>query len=179
MASDIFLEFAGDVIGVSGETKVIGESTDSKHQNMVPVSAFAFSVENKQSIGSATGGAGAGKAVLNSLTITKAVDVASPALFATLGTGGHFPQLNLYIRKAGAQGADYLLYRFKLAFVTKIEWSESSGDDQPLEQVEFAYGALQVQYAQQSASGQAGTPKQQSWSQVTNKAEFVVPGVPN
>ena len=58
----IFLEFAGDVIGVSGETKVIGENTDSKHQNMVPVSAFAFSVENKQSIGSATGGAGAGKA---------------------------------------------------------------------------------------------------------------------
>jgi type VI secretion system secreted protein Hcp len=179
MASDIFLEFAGNVLGVNGESKVVGESTDARHQNMVAVNAFAFSVENKQTVGSATSGAGAGKAVFNSLTISKPVDAASPALFATLGSGGHFPQLNLYIRKAGAASGDYLVYRFKLALVTKITWTDSSGDDQPEEEVEFQYGALQVQYAQQSPNGQLAAPKQQAWSQVTNKADFVVPGVPN
>jgi type VI secretion system secreted protein Hcp len=179
MATDVFLEFAGDVLGVQGETKVLGESSDKSHPNTVAVSEFTFSVENKQTIGSATAGAGAGKAVFNSLIISKPVDAASPALFATLGSGGHFPQLNLFVRKAGAAAADYLVYRFKLVFVTKIEWSDSTGDDVPTEQVEFTYGALQVQYAQQNPTGQLAAPKQQAWSQVTNQPNFTVPGVPN
>jgi type VI secretion system secreted protein Hcp len=181
MASDIFLEFVGNVLGVSGESKVVGESQDKAHPNTVPVSAFTFGVENKQTIGSATAGAGAGKATLNALTISKPVDLSSPVLFATSATGGHFQQVNLYVRKAGGAGAagDYLVYRFRLVFVTKMTWSDSSGDDAPQEEVEFAYGAVQVQYAQQTPTGQLGTPKQQAWSQVTNKNDFVVPGIPN
>ena len=117
---------------------------------------------------------------MNSLTITKAVDVASPALFATLGTGAAISRNSTctFAKQVPRVLITCCIVSSSRSW-TKIEWSESSGDDQPLEQVEFAYGALQVQYAQQSASGQAGTPKQQSWSQVTNKAEFVVPGVPN
>lgn len=181
MATDMFLEFAGNVLGVSSETKVVGESQDKAHPNTVPVSAFTFGVENKQTIGSATGGAGAGKATFNTLTIAKSVDLSSPSLYATSASGGHFPQVNLYVRKAGGAGAggDYLVYRFKLVFVSKITWSNSSGDDAPQEEVDFEYGALQVQYSLQNPNGQLATPKQQSWSQVTNRNEFVVPGIPN
>jgi type VI secretion system secreted protein Hcp len=179
MATDIFLEFVGNVLGVSGESKVVGESQDKAHPNTVPVSAYTFGVENKQTIGSTSGGAGSGKATLNTLTISKSVDLSSPSLYATSASGGHFQQVNLYVRKAGGGAGDYLIYRFKLVFVSKITWSDSSGDDAPQEEVDFEYGALQVQYAQQNPSGQLGTPKQQSWSQVTNKGEFVVPGIPN
>ena len=48
---------------------------------------FSFGVENQTTIGSATGGAGAGKIKLNELTIKKTTDTASPSSSSANGGG--------------------------------------------------------------------------------------------
>jgi type VI secretion system secreted protein Hcp len=136
---------------------------------VVAVQGFSLGEENQTTIGSATSGAGAGKAILNELIIEKSVDKLSRSLFALSVTGAHLTRAQLYIRKAGATGGrPYLVYGFDMVFVSKIEWSASSGDDQPLERVTFVYGALALGYYAQKADGTFDTPVRTSWSQVTN-----------
>jgi len=48
-----------------------GSSTDEKHKDEHEISDFSFGVENPTTIGSATGGAGAGKIKFNEFTIKK------------------------------------------------------------------------------------------------------------
>src|SRR4029077_13323573 len=61
-----------------------GDSTDTVFPGKNGWSAlkdFSFGVENPTTIGSATGGAGAGKIKFNEFTIKKTTDAASPAFF--------------------------------------------------------------------------------------------------
>jgi len=176
MPFNVFLEFVSPS-SVPAAAQVVGESQDKIHPNTVEVTSFTLGVENTSTIGSATGGAGAGKAMFSSLEITKQIDKASPGLFALAASGGHFDQANLYVRKVGGT-TDYLVYRLKLVAVSDVEWSGASGDDSPLETVKFQYGALQVQYASQNANGTLATPQTANWSQVLNQSQFSVPGVP-
>jgi type VI secretion system secreted protein Hcp len=156
---------------------VVGESQDKAHPNTIEVLSFSLGIENQATVGSATGGAGAGKADFTTLEIVKLIDAASPVLFSVAAAGAHFNQANLYVRKAGDQTNDYLVYRLRMVFPTRVDWSGSAGDASPTETVKFAYGALQVQYTQQAPAGAAqGKVNTTSWSQVTNKPEFVVPG---
>jgi type VI secretion system Hcp family effector len=178
MAFDAFLDFPKPGLGSpNGLIKVVGESQDPVHKTTVKLSSFAFDLENTTTIGSATGGAGAGKTKLNPLKVTKTVDAASPSLFTALGTGAHFPEAVMYIRKSGGStsGADYLIYRFSMVFITHVEWSASTGDDAPEETVEMVYGAMQVSYAQQLSTGQLAKPTLAAWSQLTNSTDYVVP----
>jgi type VI secretion system secreted protein Hcp len=137
----------------------------------VQVDDFSFSAENPTTVGSATGGAGAGKAKFNELTVKKSVDELSPSLFVISASGGHLSSVQLVVRRAagGPQGAGrpYLAYEFQMVFITKVEWS--GGGDDPVEQVTFAYGALVVGYHPQKPDGSLGQLAKQGWSEVLNK----------
>jgi len=136
---------------------------------VVGIRQFSVGAENPTSVGSATTGAGTGKAELNELIIEKSVDTMSRALFAMNATGAHLAKMQLYIRKTGvAGGKPYLVYGFNMVFLSKIDWSASSGDDQPIERLTFAYGALAIGYYPQKPDGTLGTAVKTSWSQVTN-----------
>src|SRR4051794_39194383 len=100
MACDNFLFFNGPAKSVTGDLKVIGETQDVDHKNSLEIKEFSFGVENPTTIGSMSGGAGAGKAKFNEFNVKKAVDAASPLLFAACGQGCHFPEVTLSIRKA-------------------------------------------------------------------------------
>ena len=108
------------------------------------IKEFSFGVENTTTIGSMSGGAGAGKAKFNEFNVKKAVDLASPVLFKACGLGCHFPIVNLIVRKAGGTKVPYLIFQFKMVFVTKVEWSGGAGEDAPDEDVTFVYGAMQI-----------------------------------
>ena len=74
-ADDVFLR----VDGIQGDAAV---------QNVpgyISVGSFNWGAENKMTIGSATGGAGAGKAAFKELTIEKAVDATSPRVLPAPG----------------------------------------------------------------------------------------------
>ena len=168
MATDNFLSFPQPAKTPNGPLQPIGESQDSAHQGAIEIVAFAFGIENATTIGSASSGAGAGRAKFDELAITKSVDTASTALFAAAGMGVHFPQMLLNIRRSGGAQADYLIYDFREVFVTKIEWTGGGGGDAPEEMVTLVYGALEISYAPQTQSGTLGNPKKADWSQVTN-----------
>jgi len=110
---------------------------------------FSFSVENPTTIGSATGGAGAGKIKFNDFTIKRTVDSASPLFFQKCATGEHYPKVTLTMRKAGGDpssaGTPFLTYTFGTVFTTKIDWS-GPGDEGPEESITFVYGDLAVDY---------------------------------
>jgi type VI secretion system secreted protein Hcp len=177
---NLFLEFSGAAKTVTGPISVVGESLDRAHPQTIELSGVELEIENPTTIGSASGGAGVGKAKFNPMTVTKAVDGASAALFQAMAMGAHFPTVKLYVRKAGSPtGAptDYLVYQFNMVFITKMDVSAGSGDDAPRETIEMVYGAMQVTYTPQSPTGQLGKPSTAMWSQVTNTATLDIPGM--
>ncbi len=161
-------------VAMGGQLVVKGETQDTDHKNALEIKEFSFGVENATTIGSMSGGAGAGKAKFNEFSVKKAVDLASPILFKACGLGCHFPWLTLIIRKAGGTKLDYLVYSFAMVFVTKVEWSGGAGEDAPDEDVTFVYGALQILYIQQDSTGQPMTTSIMQWSQVTNQPDMTV-----
>jgi type VI protein secretion system component Hcp len=143
------------------------------NQPVVEIRSFSLEVENPTTIGSATGGAGTGKATLKPFVIEKSVDLLSESLYQMNTTGTQAAKMQVFLRKAGTAttgGKPYLVYGFGMVFVNKIEWSASEGDDQPIERVEFAYGSLSLAYYPQKPDGTfaATTPARITWNQMTN-----------
>jgi type VI secretion system secreted protein Hcp len=171
MAVDAFIWFEspGAGVDVKGETK----DETYKSKNAFEIKDFSFGVENPTTIGSATGGAGAGKIKFNEFTIKKPTDAASPGFFKNCCTGSHYKYVTISMRKSGGSadvsGKEFLQFRFQTVFTTKIDWS-GPGDEGPEESITFVYGSLGIRYTPQDASGKAGTPPpEQGWSQVANK----------
>jgi len=169
VAFDAFLFFS-----VKGDNAVDvkGETQDKTYAGAFEISEFSFGAENTLSIGSATTGAGAGKATFKEFTVKKFVDKSSPYLLMTLGSGGHYKKVQLFLRKsgsaAGTSGKAYLSFAFGLVAVKSIEWSGSSGDDVPTETVIFEYGELAVGYKPQEKGGTLGATVPGLWSKLNN-----------
>jgi type VI secretion system (T6SS) effector Hcp len=92
----------------------------------IDVRSFSLGVENAVTIGTATGGAGTGKAQFNEVTIEKNVDATTPFFFQRLATGANLPAMELVARRTGT-GAPYLRYCFTTVFVSGQK--QASGDD--------------------------------------------------
>jgi len=149
---------------------VAGESTDSKHKGEIEIYSFSLGASNPTTIGSATGGAGAGKVSLSSFNFMKKTDAASPKMFQMCCDGKHFPKASLVLNKAGGdKSLSYLKYDFTEVFVESIQWSGASGgDDTPAESVSLAYGSVNVTYTPQKADGSPGSPVIAGWNLKTN-----------
>jgi len=184
MACDNFLQFPEAAAGANlkfGSNQPKGETKDVGHPGWLEVKSFEFGCENPTTIGSSTGGAGAGKFKLQPFKVTKDVDTASTSLFMACAAGAHYPTVVLAIRKAGGSQMDYLKYAFRMVYVTNVSWSGGGGEEAPEETVEFVYGAMGIQYIPQDAGGQPLADKKQiaAWSQTTNQPSLeVVPNVP-
>lgn len=167
MAFDAFLTF-----DTGTPTTVQGESQDPSFKGAVELRSFTFGAENQIAIGSATTGAGAGKAHFNELQITKLSDSTSPSLFQMLATGQHFKTATLSIRKPVLKtipgGGVYQRFTFYMVFVSKISIDGSTGDDAPTETVVLSYGALKWEYSRQDATGSLTPVPSQQWSVMTN-----------
>lgn len=77
MAFDAFLKIT--------TPDVAGESSDSKHPGEIELYSFSLGAHNTTTIGSATGGAGAGKVSFSSFSIMKKTDKTSPILSGQRG----------------------------------------------------------------------------------------------
>lgn len=143
-AVDAFIWFESPgVMQVQGETRddVYTKTGDGP---AFEIKDFSFGVENPTTIGSATGGAGAGKIKFNEFTIKKTTDSASPAFFQDSLTGND-GQPVIEMRKAGGDpqsaGKPFLNFKFDTVFTTKVDWS-GPGDEGPEESITFVYGKL-------------------------------------
>jgi type VI protein secretion system component Hcp len=113
---------------------------------------FSFGIEHSSTTGSATGGAGAGKAKFNEFSITKTIDRASAAFFANCVAGSHYKNVIIDVRNPGGgpknAGKPFLEFQFNTVVVTKIQFS-GPGDEGPQEWITFQYGGLHVRYQKQ------------------------------
>ena len=127
-----------------------GEAKSPGHEGAFEIKDFSISAERSTSIGSATSGAGAGKASLHDFTITKTVDRASPMFQRAATNGEHFAQVRVEMRKAGGDpGRQLMTYTFKDVMVTRVQMGRS-GDEGPEESITFVYGGMTVQYSGQN-----------------------------
>lgn len=131
-AVDAFLE----IDGVAGESKATG------HRGWIEVSSYSFGASNPSTIGSATGGAGAGKVSVHDIHITKTVDRASPILRQAAASGRHFPRVVLEMRKAGGDPHVYTTYVMENVMVSAI--SMSSGGDNPTESLSLNFAKIEM-----------------------------------
>ena len=164
MAIDAFIWFKG------GNPPANGETTDKTYsgKKAFEIHSFSFGGNNPVTIGSQSGGAGAGKVTLSPFSIMKVTDAASPALFANCCNGSHFDEMHVVLRKAGGSAIEFLKYDFTEVFVESIQWGGSRGDDSPTESVSFAYGTVAVTYSPQTTKGGAGTPITANWDLTQN-----------
>jgi type VI secretion system secreted protein Hcp len=195
MAIDAFLQFNDN--SHAGAAKIDGETQDVLMKTLKPrpfdISAWSFGASQQVNVGSSSSGIGAGKVEFQPFKVTKQVDQSSPNFFQTCAQGGHYEECTLYIKKGGgsanASGTVYLRFDFKMVFVTEIGWSHD--DTAPKEEITFDYGALQIAYTRQLASG---APKKKietadgssknpggeactAWSKLLNNKEFEVPSM--
>jgi type VI secretion system secreted protein Hcp len=149
---------------------VAGESTDNKHKGEIEIYSFSLGASNPTTIGSATGGAGAGKVSLSSFNFMKKTDKVSPVLFQACASGVHYDKVTVTMRKAGETPVEYLTYTFGTVFVESVQWSGSSGgDDTPTESVSFAFGKMQIDYQPQGPDGKPlGGAVHGGWDAVKN-----------
>jgi type VI secretion system secreted protein Hcp len=147
----------------------VGESTDKALPRAISLKEFSWSIENPVTVGSQSGGAGAGKAKFEPLTIKKLVDASSPALMAAAGRSTPISGATIVVRNGNVGAPDtYLQYRLSTVFVTRVEASAATGDDGVYETVELRYGALTQRYVPTKPTG-AKTPIVNGWDQVVNQ----------
>jgi type VI secretion system secreted protein Hcp len=167
MAVDAFIWFKNPSVGSApeGETRDVTFSKEKAFE----IKDFSFGVENPTTIGSATGGAGAGKIKFNEFTIKKTTDKASALFFKNCCVGAHYETVILAMRKAGGDaatsGKEFLRFKFETVFTTKIDWS-GPGDEGPEESITFVYGKLGIKFIPQEQGSQ---PVLAGWDQVLNQ----------
>ncbi len=169
---DAFFHFTGSE--VKGET----QDDEMSKKNAFELLSFEFGCENSISIGSISGGGGAGKMSFKEMSITKKCDTSSTAFFEKLCLGTHFDEGNLSIRRAGGTtdsvGKTFFLFKFKFMMVQDIQWSGSEGDEIFTESITMRFGACEMEYTPQLATGKDGTKQVSRFSATKNKNVYNV-----
>lgn len=170
MAFDAFLKLTTAATG----QPVQGESQDKVHLNEIELSGYSLGAVHPTNVGSATGGAGAGKATFNDFSFTTpSVSKVTPILFQACAQGTRYSTAIVYVRKAGggaspSTGADYLTITMGTVFVSSFTTGGPSGDASPHDEIRLAYGSLKIQYTPQNPNGTPGQPVSGGWDVVKN-----------
>jgi type VI secretion system secreted protein Hcp len=141
MASDIFAKL-GDIKG---------ESLDDKHKNEIEVLSFSWGVTNAGSMASG-GGAGAGKATFQDLSIVHRIDKATPALMQACATGTHLKEAIITHRKAGKGQHEYLIVKMNDVLITSVIHGGATGEPAS-ESVTLVFAKVALEYKPQKADG--------------------------
>jgi type VI secretion system secreted protein Hcp len=173
MAADNFLVFQGAATGgllVGKATQPEGESTDDAMSKVKAseVGTFSFEIEQATTTSSGTTGASAGRAKFGEITLEKEVDQMSAPMYNACTAGAHFPVVIIAVRKSGGSHLLFLQWVFTQVFVTSVNWSGGSGEENAKETVKFKFGAMGIQYIQQKPDGTQGNKQSCFWSVLTN-----------
>jgi type VI secretion system secreted protein Hcp len=163
MAVDIFLKL-GD------GSKAKGESTDSKHKGEIELKSFSIGASNPSTIGSATGGAGAGKVNMSTFNCTKRMDKSSPVLLQMCAAGDHFDTATVTVRKAGKDALEYAIYTFTEVYIDAINDSISDQkSEEVIESLSLSYASVHLKYTPQKPDGTGDSPVEGGWDITTNQ----------
>jgi type VI secretion system secreted protein Hcp len=169
----MYLAPANDLGDLTGETTDTLPPTKTK---AFQVSSFELDAQNPITIGSASSGAGAGKATFEKFTFVKPVDKYSAQLFQDLTSGTHLGSVEIVVRRPGANGMENPVaqYMLKTVFFTNIHISGESKN--ATETIQGVFGAIQFVLYGQTSTGRSTVSSAGGWSQVTN-SPVTVPGL--
>jgi type VI secretion system secreted protein Hcp len=176
MPIDVFAVFQA-ARGSGAPAITLGETDADPRSKGIPLNSFSMGFHNKTTIGSSTGGAGAGKAEFEAVEITRYTDAASPLLHRALFTGAHYEQVTIeFFPPSGISKSPKPLYVIacKLVFITDIAQSYSGGDDGVMEQISLKFGAVEMKITPLTKTGALGKEVSTAWSQVLNAPKFEV-----
>lgn len=146
-----------------------GESRDKTHAEKIDVLAWSWGVSNSGSAHTG-GGAGAGKANVQDLSITKYIDKSSPALMLACCKGTHYDDAELIVRKAGDTPLEYVKIKLTEVLITAVSTGGSGGEDRLTENVTLNFAKFKFIYKEQDKGGaQAGGDKEYGYDVEANK----------
>lgn len=166
MAVDMFLKLDG----------IKGESVDDKHKDEIEVLSFSWGVNNL-SIGSATGGAGAGKASFQDFHFTKKTDKASPQLMLHCATGEHIKDALITVRNGGdskSTGLEFMTIKLTDLLVSSLADKSDAGDEGPEESLTLNFAQIQFSFMPEQ-----GDTQTVGWDLKTNKGGIIAISPPN
>ena len=157
----------------------LGEATNPTNANATKafeLTSFSLGAMNTVTIGSAAGGAGAGKVSFQSFQFVKPLDKYSALLFQDLSSGTHLASVEIVVRRPGPTGManPIVQYMLKTVFLTSIHWDGASSH--ATETVQGEFGSIQFVLYGQTQSGQSTVSSAGGWSQVTNQP-VTIPGI--
>ena len=157
MAVEMFLKLAG----------IEGESSDAKHKGEIDVLAWSWGLS--ETVSASGGGGGAGRTKIESLSIEKLVDLASPLLLSFSAQGKHISDGILATRKPSKVADDFLLFKMTDVIVTSVHMTASKETDQPAENIILNFGKLEFDYRPTKQDGSLGPVTSFKWDVAANK----------
>jgi type VI secretion system secreted protein Hcp len=146
MAIELFLKLTG----------IDGESTDAKHKGEIDVLAWSWGLSHEVA---STGGGATGRTKIESVSIQKLVDLASPLLLSASAQSKSISDGMLTTRKAGKGGGEFLLFKMTNVVVTSVNVAASETTDAPTESVNLSFSKLEFTYRATNPNGTPGTEK--------------------
>lgn len=146
MAVDMFLKLSA----------ISGESLDKTHKAEIDVLAWSWGASNSGTAHMG-GGAGAGKANFQDISLTKYIDKSSPTLFQHVAKGTHIDEAKLTVRKAGGNPVEYVVITMNECLITSLSTGGSGGEDRLTENVTINFAKVKLEYTEQDAKGSKGT----------------------
>ena len=157
MPEEMFLKLSG----------IDGESVDAKHKGEIDVLAWSWGLSEEGA--PATGGGGAGKVKIQSLSIQKLIDLASPLLLSYSAQGKHISAGTLTTRNPG-KGTEFLFFKMTNVTVTSVSMMASKDATRPAESITLNFAKLDFDYRSSKPDGSVGTEEHFKWDILAGKS---------
>jgi type VI secretion system secreted protein Hcp len=124
-----------------------GESTDEGHKGEIQIESWSWGETSTTRLAGETAAASGlptGKRQHKPLTITKAVDKASPKLQEASVSGRMIPSMSLTLPKGEGKEQTYLTYKLENVMITSYQTSSAAGGDLPMESFSLNYEEIKT-----------------------------------
>lgn len=146
---------------------VTGDVTETVHKGWIRVASVDWGAHNTTTIGTATGGAGAGKSTGREFKLKIPTGPWSRELLNTLLRGAHYPQV--IIDQTNPDGRP--VYRVTIQTLFFTDYRSAPSNKTPAEdEIEGVYGGFKVDYYTVGSDGRLATSSV-GWNFVTNTAQ--------
>lgn len=139
-----------------------GEATTPQHRNEIDVFGWRWGIGNVRA--DAVDSRTLERAAPTRLRVSKFLDKATPKLLESATTNVRHSQAVLTLRTAGTNAVDFFTLAMNGVSVLSIGTGGESGEDGPMEQVEFEFDRIEIAYRPLQRNGSAGEPVTFSWT---------------
>ena len=155
------LHYFVKIEGVTGDATVNGSS------GWLAVDGFDWELKNSSAIGSASGGAGAGKATFSPLTIDIHSLAGAAALFKDAATGDQIKAAEL-VGVQTIKGESLEVYKVDLADVQVASFQQDPGSKGVETTLGLDFGQIKITDQPRTPNGSLGAPETASWNLAEN-----------